>query len=507
MSAFWNFVTRMVPGTLAKAEDVNTNLDGINTGFNLVEAEIDKTIQITSSPGVTDIGLNAAARANKLLSFDVNGDIAATTIIGDWKGNHADAAGTDYEIRDVVKDAAGSLGQDDLYICITTHTSTGGLAADTANWELLVEVSDVAASAAAALVSENNAATSADFLDDRVLGAFSTAAEPTLDNDGNALLTGAQYFNTDLNRMKVYTGSIWQLNTAAAADVTIADAGAIYIAVEVEAALQEVKSIADTNKTNADASKVKTDLITVTQAVNLDTIESDTATNNSKATNVSTNITVAEAPTNVSIQSSDGTNDTIAAANGTNAGVMTTTMYDEHVVNNAKTGITPTQASNITTNNAKLTANTTNVAGAGALMDSEVDADIKTLSLPASTTISAFGRTLIDDATAAAARTTLGLGAIAVLSTIQPSTHLNDNITTDGSQSIGASSSWTPPQGFYNMVLTLGVQAGVFSLFVSSAWRVGANDVCGVVFCDGSNMRLNNLTGTARTVYYQRFDG
>ena len=46
-------------------------------------------------------------------------------------------------------------------------------------------------------------------------------------------------------------------------------------------------------------------------------------------------------------------------------------------------------------------------------MDSEVDADIKTLSLPASTTISAYGRTLVDDASASAARTTLGLGTAA----------------------------------------------------------------------------------------------
>ena len=57
--------------------------------------------------------------------------------------------------------------------------------------------------------------------------------------------------------------------------------------------------------------------------------------NTLKATNVTTNITIVEAPTNVSVQSSDGTNDTIAAADVTNAGVMTTTMYDEHVVNTA----------------------------------------------------------------------------------------------------------------------------------------------------------------------------
>ena len=56
---------------------------------------------------------------------------------------------------------------------------------------------------------------------------------------------------------------------------------------------------------------------------------------------------------------------------------------------------------------------TANVTAAGALMDSEVDADIKTLSLPANTTISTFGASLIDDANNTTARATLGLGSIA----------------------------------------------------------------------------------------------
>ena len=54
------------------------------------------------------------------------------------------------------------------------------------------------------------------------------------------------------------------------------------------------------------------------------------------AGNTVTNITIAEAPTNVEVRSSDGSNDTIAAANGTNAGVMTKAMFDEHQINNAK---------------------------------------------------------------------------------------------------------------------------------------------------------------------------
>jgi hypothetical protein len=54
---------------------------------------------------------------------------------------------------------------------------------------------------------------------------------------------------------------------------------------------------------------------------------------------------------------------------------------------------------------------TTNVTAAGALMDSEVtDLDgIKSLTVPNNTTISAFGASLVDDANAAAARTTLGV--------------------------------------------------------------------------------------------------
>lgn len=56
---------------------------------------------------------------------------------------------------------------------------------------------------------------------------------------------------------------------------------------------------------------------------------------------------------------------------------------------------------------------TANVTAAGALMDSEVSSlsGIKTLTVPDSTTISAFGATLVDDADAATARTTLGAQA------------------------------------------------------------------------------------------------
>jgi hypothetical protein len=62
-------------------------------------------------------------------------------------------------------------------------------------------------SAAAAGSSATAAAASYDSFDDRYLGAKSS--NPSVDNDGNALLTGAIYWNSTSNEMRVYSGSAW----------------------------------------------------------------------------------------------------------------------------------------------------------------------------------------------------------------------------------------------------------------------------------------------------------
>jgi len=62
-------------------------------------------------------------------------------------------------------------------------------------------------SATAAAASATSAAASYDSFDDRYLGPKSSA--PSVDNDGNALLTGALYWNTSTNNLFVWTGSTW----------------------------------------------------------------------------------------------------------------------------------------------------------------------------------------------------------------------------------------------------------------------------------------------------------
>jgi len=68
-------------------------------------------------------------------------------------------------------------------------------------------VDTVAGSATAAAASAAAAATTYDNFDDRYLGSKSTA--PSVDNDGDALLEGAIYWNSVDNAMYAWTGSEW----------------------------------------------------------------------------------------------------------------------------------------------------------------------------------------------------------------------------------------------------------------------------------------------------------
>jgi hypothetical protein len=70
-------------------------------------------------------------------------------------------------------------------------------------------------SATSAASSAAAAASALDSFDDRYLGT--KTSDPTLDNDGNALVAGALYFSTTQNVMKVYDGASWITATSAGA--------------------------------------------------------------------------------------------------------------------------------------------------------------------------------------------------------------------------------------------------------------------------------------------------
>jgi hypothetical protein len=158
------------------------------------------------------------------------------------------------------------------------------------------------AAATAAAVSESAAATSYDNFDDRYLGQKSS--DPSVDNDGSALLTGAMYFNTSNNVMMAYTGSAWVRTTPTSSDQTAintvnANATNINTVAGVSANVTTVAGIASNvtsvagNATNIN--KVATVDANVTKVADIDSdvttvanIDSDVAAVENIAANVTT---------------------------------------------------------------------------------------------------------------------------------------------------------------------------------------------------------------------------
>mgnify|MGYP000921802668 CR=1 FL=1 len=81
-----------------------------------------------------------------------------------------------------------------------TNAATSETNSATSEANAATSAATAAAEAAAALAAFDN-------FDDKYLGA--KASDPTLDNDGDALVAGALYFNTTSGVMNVYTGSAW----------------------------------------------------------------------------------------------------------------------------------------------------------------------------------------------------------------------------------------------------------------------------------------------------------
>jgi hypothetical protein len=118
-----------------------------------------------------------------------------------------------------VDGSTGAINLSGTYLNKTTGQLLGNLDANTNKVTNLgtptsnndaatkVYVDTVAGSATAAAASAAAAATTYDNFDDRYLGSKSTA--PSVDNDGDALLEGAIYWNSVDNAMYAWTGSEW----------------------------------------------------------------------------------------------------------------------------------------------------------------------------------------------------------------------------------------------------------------------------------------------------------
>lgn len=266
----------LVPNDPFPAQSLENSLDKLTFMVQQHDEQLGRAIKASRTNVISgsEFTISASDRANKIFAFDSSGDVSITQEIGTFRGDWATA--TAYEVRDLVKDTSTN----NIFLVNAAHTSSGAQPlttnANSAKYDLLVDAASATTSAtaaassatdaqtaqtaaetaqtaaetaqAAAETAETNAETAEtnaetaqtaaeaaqaaaelvyDNFDDRYLGAKSTSGgDPTLDNDGDALIDGALFFDTTNNVMKVYNlgTTTWLRTTPTAAEQANIDA-------------------------------------------------------------------------------------------------------------------------------------------------------------------------------------------------------------------------------------------------------------------------------------------
>ena len=317
---------RCVDSTEANAVWVNTSLESGDLAFVAISGSADDV----DDADTTNKFVNAAA-VTKLSKITVTQDVNLDTIESDTATNNGKVSNVDTNL---------SIGN-------KTTTALDIISSDGNN-----------ATVPAATITEAGLMTAADkvILDNITDTDDQTAAEVTYNNTNSSLSAETVQAAIDEVEARVDANDAKVTNVDTNLDYTASPTNGIVTSSDGTDATLTLADITNAGLL-APADFTKVGHITVTQAVDLDTIESDTATNNAKVTNVDTNLDYTASPTNGIVTSSDGTDATLTLADITNAGLLTPADF-------TKIGhITVTQAvdldtieSDTATNNVKVSA-------------------------------------------------------------------------------------------------------------------------------------------------------
>ena len=177
------------------AESHEEGLDRATMAIQQIQEEVTRSLKLskTNTMTSTEFTVGAADRANKILAFDANGEISVTQELGTNRGNWS--AGVTFNARDIVKDSSNN----NVYLCNTTHTSTGSTPissnTDVAKWDLIV---DAQAATNAANNASNHASNSSNFANNSSNSANASANHASnssnfANNSSNSANTAATY--------------------------------------------------------------------------------------------------------------------------------------------------------------------------------------------------------------------------------------------------------------------------------------------------------------------------
>ena len=169
-----------------------------------------ETAETNAASSATASASSASTASTQATNASNSASAAATSETN--AGNSATAAATSATNAASSQTAAASSASTASSSATTATTKAGEAATSATNSATSATNSSNSATSAgtaqtAAEAARDAALAAFDSFDDRYLGQKSS--DPTVDNDGNALVAGTLYFNTTDEVMKVYEGSAW----------------------------------------------------------------------------------------------------------------------------------------------------------------------------------------------------------------------------------------------------------------------------------------------------------
>ena len=162
----------------------------------------------TTQAGIATTQANSAAADVATIGTSLaDAQTAATSAQADAASASTDAGTASTDASTASAAAASATASEASATASATSASADAASASADATTATNAVNSIGTSVTDAQTAATNAENSYDSFDDRYLGAKSSA--PSVDNDGDALIIGALYFDSTADQMRVYNGNSW----------------------------------------------------------------------------------------------------------------------------------------------------------------------------------------------------------------------------------------------------------------------------------------------------------
>ncbi len=176
-------------------------------GASETAAAASETAAGTSETNAATSETNAATSATSAATSATNAATSATAAAASETNVATDATAAATSATNAATSETNAATSETNASTSETNAATSETNAATSATNAASSATSAASAQTAAESARDATLTAYDNFDDRYLGA--KTSDPSVDNDGNALVAGALYFDSTAGAMKVYTGSAW----------------------------------------------------------------------------------------------------------------------------------------------------------------------------------------------------------------------------------------------------------------------------------------------------------